>query len=76
MDCCENNETMAHRSDRGGTEPITILAFGAVAANGFPPAHSILARSFDAPFKGRRYDCSQTSRRRPPLSTQERKNTM
>jgi hypothetical protein len=61
-DCFESNETMANRSDRGGIEPITSVAYpGPVSAIGSPPAHSILARSFKPPLKGRRYDCAMTS---------------
>ena len=68
---------MANRSDRGGIEPITSVAYpGPVSAIGSPPAHSILATSFKPPLEGRRYDCSQTSRRHPALSTREWRYTV
>ena len=58
---------MANRSDRRGDKPITSVALVAQQPIGSPRAASILARSSNAPLRGRRYDCSPTPP--PPRSS-------
>lgn len=60
---------MANRSDRGGEAPNRKLAYQGRDIDWFPARLFHPGQEMTAPVKtGRRYDCSQTSRLRQPLS--------